>query len=236
MTTTSPASPADVRPPFDPNDPKPTWRGWIHAGTLPAAIALGIVLVCLADGVFARLMCAVYFLCSVLLFGGSALYHRFNWGPKAKIALKRLDHANIFLLIAGTYTPVAALALPMPKSLILLSIVWGGAVLGIAFHVFWINAPRWVYVPLYLALGFAAFMYIVDFFQSAPVSMILILVGGAFYTGGAIMYALKKPNPWPGRFGFHELFHACTLLAFLCHWTAVFLVAVRPPFPPVPGW
>jgi len=230
MPTTLPMPGAvSDQPPFDPNDPKPTWRGWIHAGTLPAAIALGIVLVCLADGLLARLMCAVYFLCSVLLFGGSALYHRFDWGPRAKLALKRLDHANIFLLIAGTYTPVAVLALPMPKSVILLSIVWGGALLGIAFHLFWIHAPRWVYVPLYLALGWAAFMYLFDFFGSAPVSMVLILVGGLFYTGGAIMYALKKPNPWPGRFGFHELFHACTLLAFLCHWTAVLLVAVRPP-------
>jgi len=237
MTMIESADPSrvDEPSPFDPNDPKPTWRGWIHAATLPVAVALGIVLVCLADGPLAKLMCAVYFLCSVMLFGGSALYHRFDWGPRAKVALKRLDHANIFLLIAGTYTPMATLALPVPKSVVLISVVWGGALIGIAFRVFWITAPRWLYVALYLLLGWGALMFIADFFQSAPVSMTLVLVGGAFYTGGAIMYALKKPNPWPGRFGFHELFHACTLLAFLCHWTAVLLVAARPPFPGIAG-
>ncbi len=214
--TLAPTAPDAGTQPFDPNNPKPSWRGWIHAGTIPLAIAGGILLLCLADGVFAKLMCAVYFLTSVLLFGGSALYHRFDWGPRTKLALKRVDHANIFLLIAGTYTPMATLALPMPKSVILISIVWGVALLGIAFRVFWVTAPRWLYVALYLGLGWGAMMYIVDFFHWAPVSMILVLVGGLFYSGGAVVYALKRPNPWPGRFGFHEIFHACTLLAFLC--------------------
>jgi len=212
-----------------PAETKPSWRGWIHAGTFPVAVALGIVLVCLADGWFAKLMSAVFFASSLLLFGGSALYHRFDWSPRVKLALKRLDHANIFLLIAGTYTPVATLALPMPKSVILIAFVWGGALLGIAFRLFWIHAPRWLYVPLYLLLGWGALMYIADLFAFAPVSMILVLVGGAFYTAGAIVYGLKRPNPWPRHFGFHEIFHACTLLAFCCHWTAVLLVAVHPP-------
>jgi hemolysin III len=208
---------------------KPSWRGWIHAGTFPVALALGVVLVCLADGWFAKLMSSVFFATSLLLFGGSALYHRFNWSPRVKVALKRLDHANIFLLIAGTYTPIATLALPMPQSVILLSVVWGGALLGIAFRVFWVTAPRWLYVPIYLLLGYAVVMYVVDLAVTVPVSLILIGVGGLFYTVGAVIYGLKRPNPWPGAFGFHEIFHACTLLAFLCHWTAVFLVAVWPP-------
>ena len=208
---------------------KPSWRGWIHAGTFPIAIALGIVLVCLADGWFAKLMSGVFFASSLLLFGGSALYHRFNWSPRVKVALKRLDHANIFLLIAGTYTPIATLALPAPQSAILISLVWGGALLGIAFRLFWIHAPRWLYVPLYLLLGWAALMYVGPLFASAATSMILVFVGGGFYTIGAVVYGLKRPNPWPAHFGFHEIFHACTLLAFLCHWTAVFLVAVSPP-------
>jgi len=208
---------------------KPTWRGWIHAGTLPAAIALGIVLVCLADGVLGKLMSAVFFLTTVLLFGGSALYHRFNWSPATKAVLRRIDHANIFLLIAGTYTPIATLGLPMPQSVILISIVWGVALAGIAFRVFWLSAPRWLYVVLYLGLGWAALMYVVDFFHWIPVSMILVFVGGLFYTAGAVVYALKRPNPSPKHFGFHEIFHACTLAAFLCHWTAVLLVAVWPP-------
>ncbi|MBO9578251.1 MAG: hemolysin III family protein [Microbacteriaceae bacterium] len=222
-------SPEHAAPGAPADEVKPTWRGWIHAGTFPVAIALGVVLVCLADGVFAKLMAGVFFASTLLLFGGSALYHRFNWSPKVKQVFRRIDHANIFLLIAGTYTPIATLGLPMPKSVVLISIVWGVALLGIAFRVFWVTAPRWLYVPLYLGLGWAALMYVADFFTWIPVSMILVFVGGAFYTAGAIVYGLKRPNPSPRHFGFHEIFHAGTLLAFLCHWTAVFLIAVWPP-------
>lgn len=210
-------------------DVKPTWRGWIHAGTFPAAIALGIILIVLADGVAAKVSSAVFMLCSLLLFGVSALYHRFNWSETAKKVLKRLDHANIFLLIAGSYTPITVLALPQDKAVLLLCLVWGGALLGIGFRVFWISAPRWLYVPLYVLLGWAAVMFIVDFFTADAAMMILILVGGLFYTAGAVIYGLKRPNPFPGRFGFHEIFHTLTLLAFLCHWTGIFLVAINPP-------
>ncbi|HEU4848780.1 MAG TPA: hemolysin III family protein [Terrimesophilobacter sp.] len=209
-------------------DTKPTWRGWIHAGTFPAAIALGIILIVLADGLAAKLSSAVFMLCSLLLFGVSALYHRFNWSERTKRVLKRLDHANIFLLIAGSYTPITVLALPEGKAILLLSLVWGGALLGIGFRVFWISAPRWLYVPLYVLLGWAAVMFIVDFFVANAAMMILILVGGLLYTAGAVVYGLKRPNPFPGRFGFHEIFHTLTLLAFLCHWTAIFLVAIDP--------
>ena len=212
-----------------PADVKPTWRGWIHAGTFPVAIALGIVLIVFANGVPAKVSSAIFVLCSMLLFGNSALYHRFNWNPRTKLVLKRIDHANIFLLIAGSYTPITVLALPQPKETILLSIIWGGAALGILFRVFFIHAPRWLYVPLYLALGFGAFIFIVDFFNANAVMMTLILVGGLFYTLGAIVYGLKKPNPFPGKFGFHEIFHTCTLIAFLCHWVGIFIVATNPP-------
>ena len=212
-----------------PVERKPTWRGWIHAGTFPVAIALGVILVTLGDGVVAKVSSAVFFLCSLLLFGTSALYHRIDWSPRVKAVFRRLDHANIFLLIAGTYTPFAALALPPEKATLLLSLAWGGALLGIGFRIFWLSAPRWLYVPLYILLGWAAMMYVVDFVQNAPVTMLLIFIGGALYTGGAVVYALKRPNPFPGRFGFHEIFHTCTLLAFLCHWVGVFLLALAPP-------
>ena len=209
-------------------DLKPTWRGWIHAGTFPVAVAAGIVLIVLAEGAAAKWAAAVFMATSVLLFGNSALYHRFNWRPTTKAVLKRIDHANIMLLIAGTYTPIAVLALPPQKGLLLLALVWSGALLGILFRVFWINAPRWLYVALYLLLGWAAVMYLVDLLQASVAMMVLVIVGGLLYTGGAVCYALKKPNPWPGHFGFHEIFHVCTVLAFLCHWTACLLIALEP--------
>ncbi|WP_217180309.1 hemolysin III family protein [Streptomyces sp. AC495_CC817] len=207
---------------------KPTWRGWIHAGTFPVAIAAGVVLIVVAQGGAAKAAAAVFMATSLLLFGNSAMYHRFDWSPTVKVVLKRIDHANILLLIAGTYTPLAVLALPPEKGTLLLVLVWGGALLGILFRVFWINAPRWLYVALYLLLGWAAVMYIVDLLNANVAMMVLVIVGGLLYTGGAIVYALKKPNPWPGRFGFHEIFHVCTVLAFLCHWTACLLIALAP--------
>jgi hemolysin III len=216
--------------PADPAEVKPTWRGWIHAGTFPIAVVAGIVLICLAQGAPAKWSSAVFVLTSMLLFGNSALYHRFNWQPRMKVLLKRIDHANIFLLIAGTYTPLAVLALPPEKGILLLCLVWAGALLGIAFRVFWIHAPRWLYVPLYLVLGWAAMMNIVDLFNANAAMMTLVLVGGIFYTVGAVVYGMKRPNPFPGRFGFHEIFHTLTVLAFLCHWTGVLLIAMHPAY------
>lgn len=207
---------------------KPTWRGWIHAGTFPVAIAAGIVLIVLAQGAPGKWAAAVFMATSLLLFGNSAVYHRFNWGSKTKSVLKRIDHANILLLIAGTYTPLAVLALPPEKGTLLLWLVWSGALAGILFRVFWINAPRWLYVALYLVLGWAAVMYMVDLVIANVAMMVLVCAGGLLYTAGAIIYAMKKPNPWPGHFGFHEIFHVCTVLAFLCHWTACLLISLAP--------
>ncbi|MER7448194.1 hemolysin III family protein [Microbacterium sp. NPDC097977] len=207
---------------------RPTWRGWIHAATFPVAIVAGIVLIAVAQGGAAKWAAAVFMVTSMLLFGNSALYHRFDWSPKVKITLKRIDHANIFLLIAGTYTPLAVLALPPGKGALLLALVWGGTVVGILFRVFWINAPRWLYVALYLLMGWAAVMFMVDLFTANATMMVLVIIGGLLYTGGAIVYALKKPNPWPGHFGFHEIFHVCTVLAFLCHWAACLLIVLGP--------
>lgn len=207
---------------------KPTWRGWLHAATFPIAVVAGIVLITLADGAPAKWSAAVFMASSMLLFGVSAVYHRFNWSPKVKAVFRRLDHSNIFLLIAGSYTPIAVCALPHDKAVVLLTLVWGGALLGIGFRIFWVSAPRWLYVPLYIILGWAAMMYVVDLMQANAAMMILVIVGGLAYTVGAIFYALKRPNPIPGVFGFHELFHACTVLAFLCHWTAILLIVMNP--------
>jgi hemolysin III len=195
---------------------------------LPIVIAGGIVLVILADGAVAKVASAIFFASSFLLFGNSALYHRFNWQPRVKRALKRIDHANIFLLIAGSYTPITLLALPKEKAFWLMFVIWGTAVLGIGFRVFWINAPRWLYVPIYVAMGWAAIAFVGDFMSANAPMMILILSGGLAYTIGAVVYGLKKPNPFPGHFGFHEIFHTLTVLAFMSHWTAALLIALAP--------
>jgi hemolysin III len=207
---------------------KPSWRGWIHAATAPLAVAAGIVLIVLAEGAAAKASAAIFMASSILLFGVSAVYHRFNWSPKVKAVFRRLDHANIFVLIAGTYTPLAINALPFDKGIVLLVAVWTGALLGIIFRVFWVHAPRWSYVPLYIGLGWAAVFYAVDLVSFNAVAMLLVLIGGLAYTAGAMFYGFKRPNPWPGRFGFHELFHTCTVIAFLCHWTAILLIVLRP--------
>jgi hemolysin III len=216
---------ADEHPQYD---VKPTWRGWIHAGTFPLAIAAGIVLICFANGPAAKASSAIFMATSLLLFGISAVYHRFNWKPSTLAIFRRIDHSNIFLLIAGTYTPLAVNALPFPKNVILLSIIWGGTVLGIAFRIFWLRAPRWLYVALYILLGWGAILYLGDLVAANVATMVLVLVGGLSYTVGALFYAFKQPNPKRGVFGFHELFHACTVLAFLCHWTAILLLVLHP--------
>ncbi|CAN5127803.1 hemolysin III family protein [soil metagenome] len=207
---------------------KPTWRGWIHAGTFPLATAAGIVLIVLADGPAAKASSAIFMATSMLLFGVSAVYHRFNWSPKVKEVFRRLDHSNIFLLIAGTYTPLAVNALEFPNNVIMLSIIWGGATIGILSRIFWLKAPRWSYVALYILLGWTAIIYMADLFAANPVTMVLVIIGGLAYTTGAVFYGLKRPNPIPGVFGFHELFHSCTLIAFICHWTAILLLVMNP--------
>ncbi len=213
--------------PLADND-KPSWRGWIHTGVLPVVIACGVLLIVFADGAAGKVAASIFFASSFLLFGNSALYHRFNWKPKVKLALKRIDHANIVLLIAGSYTPMTMLALPFEKGLPLLMVVWSTALLGMGFRVLWVHAPRWLYVPIYIAMGASALIYVVDFYEANQWMMILIGVGGALYIAGAIVYGLKKPNPFPKHFGFHEIFHAFTVLAFLCHWTAALLICLNP--------
>lgn len=207
---------------------KPTWRGWIHTGALPLVVASGVILIVFAQGGWAKAAASIYLATSVLLFGNSALYHRFNWSPKVKVALKRIDHANIFLLIAGSYTPITLLALPFDKAQVLIWIIWGTALLGISFRVFWITAPRWLYVPIYIGMGWVALAFVTDFFAANAPMMILVLSGGLAYTLGAIVYALKWPNPSKRHFGFHEIFHAFTVLAYMSQWSGILLISMHP--------
>lgn len=212
-----------------PTTVKPSWRGWIHAGTFPVAIALGVILVILAQGSAAKAGSAIFFTSSLLLFGTSALYHRINWSPKMRAVFRRLDHANIFLLIAGTYTPITLMALPTGKATVLLAVIWAGALLGIAFRVFWLGAPRWSYVALYLLLGWAAVIFIADFFRANWITMLLVLIGGILYSLGAAVYGMKRPDPFPSTFGFHEIFHSLTVAAFVAQWVGVLLIVINPP-------
>ena len=201
---------------------KPHLRGWLHAGTFPLALAAGVVLVALAPTTKSRVAAAVFAVTACLLFGVSAIYHRGTWSPRAMTLLKRLDHANIFLIIAGTYTPFSVLLLPAGKARTLLTIVWVGAVLGVLFRVFWVEAPRWLYVPAYIALGWAAVAYLPAFVRSGPTSVVvLVVVGGALYTLGGIVYGFRRPDPSPRWFGFHEVFHALTVAAFAVHYVGV---------------
>lgn len=203
---------------------KPHLRGWLHLGTFPLALAAGVVLVSLAPTPTARISTAVFAVTACLLFGVSALYHRGTWSPQAHTLLKRLDHANIFLIIAGTYTPFSVLLLPEGKARTLLTIVWAGAVVGVLFRVFWVNAPRWLYVPAYIALGWAAVAYLPSFLAGGSLAVVvLVIVGGALYTFGAVVYGIRRPDPSPRWFGFHEVFHALTVAAFVVHYVGVSL-------------
>ncbi|WTW91895.1 hemolysin III family protein [Streptomycetaceae bacterium NBC_01309] len=205
---------------------KPRLRGWLHTGMSPLALAGGIVLVALSRSAAAVAACSVFAVSALLLFGTSGIYHRGTWGPRGEAVLRRLDHANIFLIIAGTYTPLAVLLLPADQQVVLLSLVWAGALAGIAFRILWIGAPRWLYTPCYIALGWVAVFYLPDFARTGGTAVVvLVIAGGLLYTAGAVVYGLKRPDPSPSWFGFHEVFHTLTIAAFATHYTAILLAA-----------
>jgi hemolysin III len=159
-----------------------------------------------------------------MLFGTSALYHRLNWTERSRALMKRLDHSMIFVFIAGTYTPIAVLTLPRTSAVAVLAVVWTGALFGASLQTVWPAAPRWLSVPTYVALGWvAAFVFPGLLHGGGVAAFVLIALGGVVYTLGALVYGLKRPNPVPGVFGFHEVFHLCTLVAALCHYVAIWI-------------
>ncbi|MCW2812079.1 MAG: hemolysin family protein [Friedmanniella sp.] len=201
---------------------KPRLRGWLHAGMAPLALAAGIVLVALAPTTLGQVGGWFFLAGSVLLFGTSGLYHRRSWSPRGEAVMRRLDHANIYVFIAASYTPMALLMLSGTSRVLLLTLIWGAALGGLAFRLLWLSAPRWLYTVLYIVLGWASVGWMVQFYRAGgPVVLALILAGGLCYTGGALVYARRRPDPNPAWFGYHEIFHAGTIGGFVCHYVAI---------------
>jgi hemolysin III len=205
-------------------------RGLLHAWAVPLAAAVGLVLMVLADSARARTGVAVWLVTMTALFAVSATYHRGRWRPSVKVWLQRVDHSMIFVFIAGSYTPLCLLLLDGTKSWVVLAVTWGGAALGVATRLAWHRAPRWLFVPMYLALGWVALTMLPDLARTAvPYENALIVAGGVLYTLGAIVFATRRPDPVPHVFGYHEVFHALTIAAATCHAIAIASVALGHP-------
>lgn len=207
---------------------RPRLRGWLHVWAFGISVAAGIVLVAVTAGTRGAetaLATSIYAVTVSLLFGTSAVYHRITWSTPARRALMaRLDHSMIFVFIAGTYTPFALLAMPEETGRAVLVVVWAGAIGGVLLKTSWITAPRWLGVPLYIGLGWVAVFVLPDLLRHGGVAaVVLIAVGGLIYTAGGIVYGLRRPDPLPLVFGFHEVFHLCTVVAATCHMVAVWL-------------
>ncbi len=208
---------------------KPRLRGWIHLYCAVGGAVGGTALVAVSWAEASKRAghsTLTYALAVVAMFAVSAVYHRVDWkSATARTWMRRLDHSMIFVLIAGSYTPFARLAMPRPTGYVVLAIVWGGAVAGIALTLFWPTAPRWVCVPLYLLLGWVAVWFAPTIVHDAGwAATVLLAVGGALYSIGAVCYGLRRPDPWPRTFGYHEIFHACTAVAALSHYIAIWFV------------
>jgi hemolysin III len=205
---------------------KPRMRGVLHAYAFFAALGAGTMLVVAADGGRARLAAAVYAFGLAGLLGTSALYHRVTWAPRARLWMRRLDHSMIFVLIAGTATPVALLVLGDPLRTILLATMWGGAGGGVMLSLLWPMAPKWVNAVLYAGVGWSGLIALPNLAAHHLLALVLIGVGGLLYSVGAVVYATERPDPWPGTFGYHEVFHALVTLAAALHFVAVCTVVL----------
>ena len=201
---------------------KPRLRGWLHLGMAPVMLIVGIAFTIFAPTVEGRIGCGIYTLTAVQLFGTSAAYHRGNWSPKALAVFRRLDHANIFVFIAGSYTPLTLTLLTGTSRWSLLILIWSIAVLGVAFRIAWLSAPRWLYTLLYIAMGWAAVGWMGQFWATGGAAVVVLLIaGGVVYSLGAVAYATKKPQLSLKWFGFHEVFHSCTIIAAVLHAIAI---------------
>lgn len=211
--------------PVDALPPKPRFRGALHVAAFPLSLVTGAVLLgVVADDPADRWACLVYVLATAILFGVSALYHRGRWDARTHARLRRLDHSNIFLMIAGTYTPLCVALLDGTTRTVVLAVVWVGALAGIVFRVAWLSAPPWLYTPFYVALGWVALGVLPSLArEGGGVLLALVVAGGVAYSVGGVVYALRRPDPVPSVFGYHEIFHTGTIIGFACHYAAVVL-------------
>ncbi len=209
---------------------KPRLRGVLHEAAFAISLVTGTVIVCLTHGAMATVSVSVYATAVALLFGTSAAYHRGTWSPRAQSIMSRLDHSMIFVLIAGTYTPLCLVLLDGWVRWLIFSLVWGGALGGIIARNAVRHAPHWIFVTFYLVLGWVAVAIIPQVLSVGGVAvLVLLLVGGLLYSVGAVVYARRSPNPSPQWFGFHEVFHAFTLAAFAAHYVAISLAVYNAP-------
>jgi hemolysin III len=207
---------------------KPRLRGVLHQVAFAVSLVTGTVLICLAQGARERVAVSLYAASVALLFGTSAAYHRGAWSPRARARMERLDHSMIFVLIAGSYTPFVLELLTGNLRWTFFGLIWGGALLGIVTKQIAWQAPRWFSVALYLGLGWVALAILPQVLDEGGVAvLVLVAVGGLLYTLGAVVYALRRPDPWPAWFGFHEVFHALTIAAFTVQYVAVSLTVYR---------
>ena len=209
-------------------DRRPLLRGVIHQAGFTVSLVVGTLLIVGADGPRAHIAASVFASSVAICFGASALYHRVTWTPPVRLWMRRIDHAGIYVLIAGTYTAVCLLALTGAWRWTVLSIVWAGAVAAIVLKFAWVDAPKWLAAAIGLALGWVG---VVAFPKLAstldPAAVVLLGVGGLVYTAGAVVYVRRKPNPAPAVFGYHEVFHALTIVAVACQYVAIAFFVVR---------
>jgi hemolysin III len=207
---------------------KPRLRGVLHEYAFFVSLACGIALILAASDGRARVAAAIYTIALSGLLGTSALYHRVTWRPKARRWMRRLDHSMIFVLIAGTYTPVALLALKGSLATAILLVLWFGALGGVIFKLLWIDAPKWLFAAVYVALGLVTAAVMGELpAKIGWLGVAGLAGGGLLYVIGAVVYASGRPNPWPKVFGYHEVFHTLVIAAAAMHF-AVIAFAVMP--------
>jgi len=209
---------------------KPLLRGHLHQAAFFIALGACAMLVAISPNTESFIACLIYSISQANLFGISALYHRPNWGNVGRTRMRRLDHASIFVSIAGSFTPICLLAIQGVGGIKLLTIVWIFAAVGIIQSLFWVKAPKCLKASMYVIMGWLALPYLTEINGAlGTVSTVLLIAGGVIYTIGAVVYATKRPNPSPAFFGYHEIFHLLVVIAAICHFSVITRIVLAIP-------